>query len=103
VPEPAPAPPPAPPPSPGTGGPPPAPFPIATIDLEGDVSHLSGACPLLTFRVGIATIATTPETRYKKKTSCHDVREGRRVEVKAQIMSDASLRAQEIEIDKRRD
>lgn len=102
APNPTPSPNPAPSPNPGpnpaptpTPSPAPSPTPGGEIDLEGTVRSLSGACPLLTFRVGDRTVRTTEDTRFRR-TSCERLRDGDDVVIEGVEMSDGSVRADRI-------
>jgi hypothetical protein len=95
TPAPAPAPNPAPTPEPS---PSPGPTPVRTIDLEGRLSGLSGACPAVTFRLRGYDVYTTSSTRYDDG-ECPDLRNGDEVEVRGTLMSDGRVRADRVEID----
>ena len=110
APAPAPAPVPAPTPAPApvpqpTPGPAPAPTPlpagptpVRSISLEGPLQLLSGSCPSLTFRVDRYSVFTTQATTYDG-VSCSGLRNGLRVEAKGMLMSDGTVRADEVERD----
>ena len=77
-------------------------MPIAKTDLEGEIAELSGSCPDVRFRVRGVIVWANRETDYRR-SSCRDLRDGRRAEVKASIMSDRSIRADRIEVRRRDD
>jgi hypothetical protein len=102
---PSPAPPTPPPaPNPGPQPPPPAPepVPLATIELDGEVSQVTGSCPDIRFRIDGLLVIASAATDYRK-SSCRDVQDGRHAKVRAQVMSDKSIRAERIEVDRRND
>lgn len=94
-----PAPPPAPPPTePPAPLPPPVPTPISGIKVEGEVGELSGSCPQLSFRLNGQTVYTHGGTKFKGG-NCRSLRNGRDVKVDGTLMSDGTIRADEIDID----
>jgi hypothetical protein len=70
--------------------------PVRKAELKGDVSGLTGGCPGITFQLNGRTVFGNSSTDYKK--ACADVRNGRRVEVKGDEMSDGKIRAAKIEV-----
>lgn len=103
APGPAPAPTPAPTPSPSpepsptpAPTPSPGPTPVSQTDLSGRIDSISGACPALTFTVKSQTIFTTSATDFRK-TSCTDLRKGMDVKISGWLMSDGTVRADQVE------
>jgi hypothetical protein len=103
APAPAPAPPPTPtptppPPSPTptpTPPPPSAPVPVLSVTLTGDVASLTGSCPNWTFSLGIESVFTTNSTNYERGP-CTRMKNGERITVNGWLMSDATVRADQI-------
>ena len=95
TPAPAPTPTPPPPPPPSPAPPPPAPTPV-DVELNGRVSNLAGACPLLTFVVEGVPVVTTSQTTFKK-VSCDRLESGDRVRVKGLRIGDGPVDAREVE------
>ena len=91
VPAPGPAPAPTPAPTPG------APTPGRPIELEGAVSALAGACPLITFRVDGHDVYASPDTVFNKGV-CGEVRNGIDVDVKGVMMSNGRVRVNKVTI-----
>ena len=99
VPVPNPVPPPTPSPTPDPAPLPPAgPTPVRAISLGGPLQVLSGTCPTLTIRVERYPVFTTPATRYDG-VSCSGLRNGLRVEVEGMLMSDDTVRADQVKRD----
>lgn len=97
----APTPPsPAPPsPAPPAPAPPaPAPTPGAPIELDGRVSSLSGSCPTVTFQTDGRTVWTHSNTRFRGG-SCRDLRNRTEVEIEGRLMSDGTVRADNIRLE----
>ena len=67
----------------GTGG---------VIEIEGDVSRLSGSCPALTFRLGSQLVRTASSTIFEH-IKCSEVKNGLELEVYGRMQSDGSLTA----------
>jgi len=59
---------------------------------------LSGTCPTLTIRVERYRVFTTQATRYDG-VSCSGLRNGLRVEVEGMLMSDDTVRADQVKRD----
>lgn len=95
TPTPTPSPTPTPPPPPPSPTPPPAPEPVSPIQLQGTVANLSGACPTWSFTLGAYAVFTTTTTVYERGP-CHGMRDGRALEVTGWLMSDGTVRADEI-------
>ncbi|MBI1873927.1 MAG: hypothetical protein HYZ58_02710 [Acidobacteria bacterium] len=64
----------------------------AEAEIEGAISALSGSCPTLSFLVAGKPVVTNSATRYDK-TSCGELRNGLRVEVKGARQSNGSILA----------
>jgi hypothetical protein len=82
-------PPPTPPPPPAEPAPPPPPPPppsILTIQLDGEVSALSGSCPAVTFSVDGMGVAADGSTDFSKG-NCGDLQNGRLVTVTGTIQT----------------
>jgi hypothetical protein len=89
-------PPPAPPPSePPPPAPPPPSAPESEIQIEGVVAELNGSCPSLTFRIAGRLVHTHGGTLFTNG-ACPSLRNGRTVTVKGTLMSDDTIRADEI-------
>jgi len=95
APAPTPAPTPPPPPPAPTPPPPPPPAPV-DVELNGRVSNLAGACPLLTFVVEGVPVVTTSQTTFKK-VSCDKLESNDRVRVKGLRIGDGPVDAREVE------
>lgn len=61
-------------------------------EVEGAISSLSGSCPTLSFLVAGKPVVTNNSTRYDK-TSCVELRNGLRVEVKGARQNNGSILA----------
>ena len=96
-PPPAPAPPP-PAPAPPAPAPPPEP-PGDVIDLDGRIGLVLGRCPTVAFSLEGRTVYTTADTEYRKG-SCEDLRLGTKVRVRGREMSNGTVRAERIELDR---
>ena len=92
---PAPNPTPAPTPSPG---PAPAPTPERKIEMKGRISSVAGACPTIAFILQNRSVYTTLETRFRER-SCGRLGDGDEVELKGMLMSDGTVRADEVKYD----
>jgi hypothetical protein len=64
--------------------------------LDGRIQSLSGSCPNLIFRLEGRTVYTTSATKFKEG-SCAKLKNTTEVEVKGILMSDGTVRAQEVE------
>ena len=64
--------------------------------MEGVLSARTGTCPAITFTVLGTRVTTTSATRFKD-TSCTNVVDGRRVEVRGQRQTDGSILASRVE------
>ena len=99
-PPPPPPPPPAPPPSPPAPPPtPPAPTPVTDVDVKGRIGGLIGLCPVISFNLGGRTVYTHSDTKVERG-NCESIRNGTEVEVSGQLMSDDTIRADRIKIDR---
>ena len=99
APGPEPAPPPAPSPAPSptpTPTPSPGPTPVSQTELSGHIDSIAGACPTVTFTVKSQTIFTTSTTDFGK-IACTDLKKGMDVKVTGWLMSDATIRADQVE------
>jgi plastocyanin len=90
-----PPPPPPPTPPPPTPPPPTAPVPVKQVQLEGEISNLSGACPSWRFRLEGQDVYTINTTDYSRG-SCTAMRNGTDIEVTGWLMSDNTVRADRI-------
>jgi hypothetical protein len=88
-----PAPTPTPTPPPPT--PPPAPVPVQQISIDGDVTALSGSCPLLRFEINGQVVLTTNVTTFNRGP-CARMSNGVEVEVDGWLMSDNTIRADRV-------
>jgi hypothetical protein len=70
--------------------------PGGVIEIEGDVSRLSGSCPALTFRLGSQLVRTVSSTIFEHIT-CSGVKNGLELEVYGRMQSDGSLTATAIQ------
>jgi len=68
------------------------PGPGGIIEIEGDVSSLSGGCPALTFRLGSQVVRTTSSTSFEH-IKCSEVKNGIELEVYGRMQVDRSLTA----------
>jgi Domain of unknown function (DUF5666) len=66
--------------------------PGGIIEIEGDVSRLSGGCPTLTFRLGSQLVRTTSSTIFEH-IKCSEVKNGLELEVYGRMQVDSSLTA----------
>jgi hypothetical protein len=66
--------------------------PGGIIEIEGDVSRLSGGCPALTFRLGSQLVRTTSSTIFEH-IKCSEVKNGSELEVYGRMQGDSSLTA----------
>jgi len=106
APRPPPPPPPAPAPAPPSGPSPPAPPPNGPVDpntgrnveLDGEISRLSGSCPSVTFALGRRLVRTSPLTEFKKM-DCGALRNGLDVKARGVVQADGSILATRIERD----
>jgi hypothetical protein len=71
---------------------------VREIEVDGVVSQLSGSCPDISFTVNGRTVYAHGGTKVKGG-NCRSLRDGREVEVKGTLMSDDTIRADEIDID----
>ena len=101
APTPAPTPAPAPAPTP-TPAPVPAPTPGRSIELEGRVRSLAGACPALSFTLDGRTVYTTPATEFRRG-ECRGIGNNDEVEVRGVLMSDGRVRADRVTLKRDRD
>jgi hypothetical protein len=65
--------------------------------VEGEVSRLTGTCPMLTFVVGTRVVTTNGATRFDD--SCSDIRNGVRVEARGSRTSEGIFTATRVEVD----
>ena len=68
------------------------------IELEGRVSSLSGSCPTISFRVDDRAVSADDDSKIRGG-NCRDIRNGTEVEVKGMLLTDGTVRAQEIRIE----
>ena len=66
------------------------------IEIEGDVSRLSGSCPSLTFRLESQMVRTTSGTSYEH-IQCSGIKNGIELEVYGRMQTDGSLTATAIQ------
>jgi hypothetical protein len=78
--------------------PPPVPTPISGIKVDGEVGELNGSCPEISFRLNGQTVYAHGGTKFKGG-NCKSMGNGREVEVEGTLMSDGTIRADEIDID----
>jgi len=100
-PSPTPSPSPSPTPSPSPSPTPPAPSqpqPVREIELEGELSQLTGSCPDRRFTLQGRTVYTTASTQYQKG-NCNTLKNKADVEVKGMLMSDGTVRADRVKFD----
>ena len=64
------------------------------------MNTVSGSCPTLVIRVSNRTVTTDRETAFKKG-SCRDIEPGTELKVEGQLMSDGSVRAEKVELERR--
>jgi hypothetical protein len=64
--------------------------------VTGAISGLTGACPVLAFKVGSTVVATDARTKFKG-FNCRDVKEGQRVQVKGRQLLTGIVLAEEVE------
>lgn len=89
----------------GAGTPPsPSPSPTpspapATIDVSGRVNSLQGACPTLTFNLGMYLVRTSNATTFTKG-SCKDMEDDQTVKVHGELLDAKTIRALTIEFSK---
>jgi hypothetical protein len=69
-----------------------------TIDLEGAISGLSGACPVLRFMLGGRTVRTSASTEFDA-APCPNLLSGDHAEVHGLLQSDGSVLATKVEVD----
>ena len=69
------------------------------IDVDGEVSGLSGSCPNLRFAVGNYSVTTSSATDFRKG-NCSDVRNGRDVKVRGYKQPSGTLAAVRVELAK---
>ncbi|HEY0874406.1 MAG TPA: DUF5666 domain-containing protein [Vicinamibacterales bacterium] len=93
TPTPTPTPPPTPTPTP-TPTPRP-PVPVREIDIEGDVSALSGSCPLFRFEIDGQVVLTTNSTMFSRGP-CSRMSNGIAVRIDGWLMSDNTVRADRV-------
>jgi hypothetical protein len=101
-PPPAPTPgPPAPTPTPPPAPPPPPPPPPAPTDvlLSGKISELSGRCPNLSFEIKGSQVFTNRDTNFKRG-KCGDMKKGREVTVIGRRLTDGTVEAREVELNR---
>ena len=65
--------------------------------IEGTVSALTGACPVISFTARSTSVTTTSATRFDE--GCSAVRDGRRVEVRGVRQTNGSIVATRVKID----
>ncbi len=97
-PAPAPTPTPTPAPAPAPAPPPPPPAPV-TLDLSGQVDHVAGSCPALSFELKGYDVITTSATTFEKGP-CKDLRNGKEITMSGEIQTNGSVRATRIEFKK---
>jgi hypothetical protein len=73
------------------------PPPGTTVELDGTVGALAGACPALTFRVSGTPVTTTSATEFAGG-GCAAVRNGSKVSVKGTRQGDGSVLAAKVEV-----
>jgi len=69
---------------------------VHTVELEGVVSGLTGACPALTFEVQATVVTTDADTSFRDGT-CAGLADGDTVEVKGTAAEDGSVLATRVE------
>jgi hypothetical protein len=69
---------------------------VSPIDLDGTIAGVSGTCPLLIFVLDGKAVFTTSATVFKKMP-CKDVKNGVEVRVSGYLMSDGTVRADQVE------
>jgi hypothetical protein len=75
------------------------PDPGPEVEIKGLVSNLGGACPNRTFAISGTQLTTNSATRFDDG-SCGTLQNGTRVEVKGTRMSNGSVLARKVDIDR---
>ena len=70
-------------------------MPVQSVTLTGDVASLTGSCPNWTFNLGTQRVFTTSTTNYERGP-CTRMKDGEKVTVNGWLMSDATVRADQI-------
>jgi len=68
-------------------------------ELEGTISGLAGACPAVTFTIGMTKVSTDSTTKFPGGT-CRQLANGGKVEVKGSKQPDGSIKAAEVRLDR---
>ena len=69
------------------------------MQLSGQITAVSGACPAVTFVLDRQTVYTTGATKFSKGP-CKDLKAGKKVDVEGWFMSDQRVRADEVKSNK---
>lgn len=75
-------------------------FDSRTVEVEGVIRTVTGACPSVTMTVDNRTVKTTRDTTFRSG-NCADLRPGARVEITGRPAADGSIEANRVEIERK--